>query len=154
MTANDNDRPIDPASDLFVDLLSNDFVPSQDLKIPIENTLAPNQHIRVSEDVRNGCGGKIWEAASVLCSHLAWRTEIDLNFWKGKRTLELGSGTGAVGIFAFLQSHKAGGLQTVLTDMSVMVPLMQQNVLLNFNGTVPSSLGVAELKWYHTSVIN
>ncbi len=55
-------------------------------------------------DVTNGCGGKIWPAAEVLGAYIAssphYRTisSSGVSAWKGKTVVELGSGTGLVGL--------------------------------------------------------
>ncbi|KAJ3405731.1 hypothetical protein HDV05_006359 [Chytridiales sp. JEL 0842] len=53
--------------------------------------------IQIAEDASTGCGGKTWEAATVLSNHLLW---LGGGWLKGKRVLEVGAGTGCVGIMA------------------------------------------------------
>lgn len=49
-------------------------------------------------DMTTGCGGKIWPAAEVLGQYIAsHRSEGE---WAGKTIVELGSGTGLVGLLA------------------------------------------------------
>lgn len=64
----------------------------------------------------------------------------DVNI-KGKNIIELGSGTGLVGIVC-----SKIGANVTLTDMKESLPLLQENVELNFKtvGQVPV---VQELKW-------
>jgi hypothetical protein len=42
-------------------------------------------------------GGTIWDAALVLIKYLENVEEFPLNYFKGKKVVELGAGTGAVG---------------------------------------------------------
>ena len=52
--------------------------------------------IDICEDSSGGCGGKAWEAADVLLAHLDWKGPDWLK--SKKRIIELGAGTGIVGI--------------------------------------------------------
>ena len=54
--------------------------------------------VRLSLDVTTGCGGKIWPAAEVLGQYIASTRSNDR--WKDKRVVELGAGTGLVGLLA------------------------------------------------------
>lgn len=45
-------------------------------------------------------GCVVWDAALVLCRFLENRAHFGSAYWAGKRVLELGSGTGAVGLAA------------------------------------------------------
>lgn len=71
-----------------------------------------------------GVGGKIWRSAGALCRwQLTMQNEI-----RGSRVLELGSGTGASGLF----SSGLGASHVVLTDGQVdLVPLLQRNAEQN-----------------------
>lgn len=55
-------------------------------------------NIRLSLDVSTGCGGKIWPAAEVLGQYIASKRSGDE--WRDKIALELGAGTGLVGLLA------------------------------------------------------
>lgn len=64
-------------------------------------------------DVTNGCGGKIWPAAQVLGAYLTGRRDELEARWKGKKVVELGSGTGLVG---FVLAKMRIGAHTWVTD--------------------------------------
>jgi predicted nicotinamide N-methyase len=54
--------------------------------------------IDIVQDSTPGCGGKIWEAAGILCRYVLLKASCDPGCFEGKRVLELGAGTGIVGI--------------------------------------------------------
>ncbi|KAF7792122.1 hypothetical protein EIP86_003152 [Pleurotus ostreatoroseus] len=64
--------------------------------------------IRLAVDASPGCGGIAWPAGQVLSSYIARRGSL-----KGKSVLELGSGTGLVGLVA-----AALGANVVITDQA------------------------------------
>ncbi|KAM6979446.1 EEF1A lysine methyltransferase 3-like [Aplochiton taeniatus] len=73
-----------------------------------------------------GVAAPVWDAAVHLCRHF----EEKLFGLKGKRIIELGAGTGIVGILAARL-----GADVTLTDLPIAVSQLQKNVLAN----VPSS---------------
>lgn len=76
----------------------------------------------VSDD--GGFGGTVWRAASALCR---WQLS-EVEQIQGARILELGAGTGAVGLFA----AALGARQVVLTDgEEALLPLLHRNALQN-----------------------
>ncbi len=116
-----------------------------------------------------GVWGKIWPAAEVLGAYIAGRYSSspsspakrngdfnNYNFdWRGKRIIELGSGTGLVGYL--VHAFHLPGCQVWVTDQDVMLPLMRENLALNFplspnsTSSTPSSddgfCKVDELNW-------
>jgi hypothetical protein len=54
--------------------------------------------VSLTLDVTTGCGGKIWPAAEVLGQYIASKRSDGQ--WKGKVAVELGAGTGLVGLLA------------------------------------------------------
>ncbi|KAJ3111361.1 Secreted subtilisin-like serine protease sub4 [Phlyctochytrium bullatum] len=119
--------------------------------------------VEIHEDSSQGCGGKTWEAAGVMASHLMhrFRTQVatlgkgEMNnnaselgvrpsLLAGRRVVELGAGTGVVGILAAMlmemeeKMASESGLtckqpgEVVITDM-LFLDLMQKNVDLNLN---------------------
>lgn len=86
-------------------------------------------------DTLPGCGGQLWPSAQVLGSYLIRRH----SSLAGKTVVELGSGTGLVGLVAaFL------GGQTVITDQLPLLDLMRKNVSIN---GLADRCTVAELNW-------
>lgn len=96
--------------------------------------------VTLALDVTKGCGGKIWPAAEVLGQYVASRRTDGQ--WKGKRAVELGAGTGLVGLLA----AQLGDLEKVwITDQIPMMKLMAQN--LDLNPALKRRCIVAELNW-------
>ncbi|XP_009294376.1 protein N-lysine methyltransferase METTL21A isoform X2 [Danio rerio] len=84
-----------------------------------EFTLA-NHRIRLSQDwKRLGVAAVVWDAAVVLCMFLEMG-KVDL---KGKRVIELGAGTGLVGIVAALL-----GANVTITDREPALEFLTANV--------------------------
>ncbi|KAI8615503.1 putative methyltransferase-domain-containing protein [Chytriomyces sp. MP71] len=113
----------------------------------------PSRTIRIAEDSSGGCGGKTWEAASVLSNHLIHRFLENPAFLRNLNVVELGAGTGVVGILAGMlmaDDMAQAGLATsgtiFITDM-LFLDLMQKNVLLNMSEHERACVKVAELKW-------
>ncbi|RUS73376.1 hypothetical protein EGW08_018854 [Elysia chlorotica] len=86
-------------------------------------------------------GCVVWDAALVLCAYL------DHSHGKGllklchKTVIELGAGTGAVGLVAATL-----GADSFVTDLPELVPLMQQNLDKN-RERIPGSCQALPLKW-------
>ncbi|KAI6105425.1 putative methyltransferase-domain-containing protein [Pisolithus sp. B1] len=87
-------------------------------------------------DASPGCGGMAWPAGEVLSNYIALRGE---QYCRGKTILELGSGTGLVGLVA-----GALGGHVWITDQAPLLGIMQDNVIAN---NLQSSVTVAELNW-------
>jgi predicted nicotinamide N-methyase len=86
-------------------------------------------------DPSPGCGGVAWPAGQVLAAYLAKRGP---EYLKGN-ILELGSGTGLVGLVAGI----LGG-RVWITDQAPLLDIMKRNVSLN---ALEDSLTVLELNW-------
>ncbi|KAI9269267.1 putative methyltransferase-domain-containing protein [Phascolomyces articulosus] len=86
--------------------------------------------VELAEDLRGGCGGRIWEAATVMIDYLLWKNkQVEYTLFKGRKVLELGAGTGLVGLALALGCSNLDNM--VLTDQIPMMNLMQQNIQLN-----------------------
>ncbi|KAI8379469.1 putative methyltransferase-domain-containing protein [Radiomyces spectabilis] len=81
--------------------------------------------IRLAQDMSGGCGGKIWEAANMMISYLV---DYPQDF-KNKRILELGSGTGLVGLAVAKSYPDVKSL--ILTDQEPLMNLLRENIALN-----------------------
>ena len=93
-------------------------------------------------------GGKTWDSAYVLATHMEHRA---IEF-KGKRVLELGSGTGLAGIAAAVL-----GAQVILTDCDVdILNLHECNIEANQNlvAAAGGTLESHELQWGDNSHIS
>ncbi|TRZ00992.1 hypothetical protein DNTS_033376 [Danionella cerebrum] len=103
-----------------------------------EFTLA-NHRIRLSQDwKRLGVAAVVWDAAIVLCMYLE-AGNVDL---KGKRVIELGAGTGLVGIVAALL-----GANVTITDRAPALELLSANVRENVPPDQQGAMRVSELTW-------
>lgn len=58
--------------------------------------------VRLKVDAKPGCGGVAWPAGEVLSRYIAYRHSLDPSILAGRTVIELGSGTGLVGIAAAL----------------------------------------------------
>ena len=96
------------------------LVPAQPPSVHNETLHLSFQDITVTlkVDAGPGCGGIAWPAGEVLSRYIVRRGK---DYWKGKRVLELGSGTGLVGLVAgYLGAH------TILTDQRLASLLAYQ----------------------------
>ncbi len=81
-----------------------------------------------------GVGGQLWEAALVLADHVE-------GTMRGKRVLELGSGTGALGLCIALMEPA----RVVLSDRFDVLPLLRANV--DANPHLATLVSVQEISW-------
>ncbi|KAH6915181.1 putative methyltransferase-domain-containing protein [Coprinopsis sp. MPI-PUGE-AT-0042] len=95
-------------------------------------------HLSLSVDASPGCGGIAWPAGQILATYLIHRGPAYL---RNKNILELGSGTGLVGLVAGMLQ---GDCRVWITDQSPLLPIMKRNVALN---EVENNVTVAELDW-------
>jgi len=88
-----------------------------------------------------GTGGQMWPAASVLCRWQARNTDSIA----GARVMELGTGTGACGLFA----AALGARRVLLTDGGPpgVLPLARRNAWHNRNLAPASVVSVEPLLW-------
>ncbi|EPS95878.1 hypothetical protein FOMPIDRAFT_1032670 [Fomitopsis schrenkii] len=90
--------------------------------------------IRLAVDASPGCGGTAWPAGEVLSRYIARRGSLE-----GQTVLELGSGTGLVGLVA----GKLGA-EVWITDQAPLLLIMRRNVEMN---DLSSRVHVTELDW-------
>lgn len=83
-----------------------------------------------------GVGGMVWEAAGALADWLKPQLQA-----KDLRLLELGSGTGMLGLSAAL----AGARHVTLTDRFDVLPLLKASV--EANAAILQNVAVLELSW-------
>jgi predicted nicotinamide N-methyase len=89
-------------------------------------SLQLNEHkITVSESAEE-IGTRVWDSA-ILMSKWFEKMQHETNFLSGKRVIELGSGTGLLGLIC----AKLGASLVVLTDLPVLLQTMQQNIERN-----------------------
>lgn len=96
--------------------------------------------LKISEDGgESGCGGKVWIAGELLCEYLLENSEkgqLLSKVFPGRKftkLLELGSGTGLVGLCAGLMNRETVGnaMEVYISDIDQLMPLMQENISLN-----------------------
>ncbi|KAG8124691.1 hypothetical protein E2320_020101 [Naja naja] len=98
-----------------------------------------NHTIQINQNwTQLGVAAVVWDAAVVLCTFLEMGG-IDL---QGRRVIELGAGTGLLGIVAVLL-----GAQVTITDRKPTLPLLEANVQNNLPVNLQSRAVIKELTW-------
>jgi len=97
--------------------------------------------VLLKQDPTESCGGYIWRSAMVMLNYLENEKNFKRDHFKSKKVLEVGAGTGLVGI----AMAKFLGCYSMITDQKSMIPLIQENIKVN-NLTEESSIA-AELFW-------
>jgi hypothetical protein len=55
--------------------------------------------ILLSQNLSEGCGGKIWESANVMVNYVIWKNkQMEGQLFADQKVIEVGSGTGLVGL--------------------------------------------------------
>lgn len=86
-------------------------------------------------------------SALVLIKYLENVSEFPYpDFWKGKSIIDIGSGTGVVGIACALLTSGIPGVHVTLTDQAPLLDLLRQNAF-KLNNVSASRLAVKELNW-------
>ncbi|XP_033472002.1 protein N-lysine methyltransferase METTL21A [Epinephelus lanceolatus] len=98
-----------------------------------------NHDLRLAQDWRKlGVAAVVWDAAVVMCMYL----EMGKVTLKGKAAIELGAGTGLVGIVAALL-----GAKVTITDRAPALDFLSANVKENLPPDSQGSVVVSELTW-------
>ncbi|XP_049919338.1 protein N-lysine methyltransferase METTL21A [Epinephelus moara] len=98
-----------------------------------------NHDLRLAQDWRKlGVAAVVWDAAVVMCMYL----EMGKVTLKGKAAIELGAGTGLVGIVAALL-----GAKVTITDRAPALDFLSANVKANLPPDSQGSVVVSELTW-------
>ncbi|KAL3236215.1 putative protein-lysine N-methyltransferase [Nakaseomyces bracarensis] len=113
-----------------------------DSDLSFDGLLEPG--LKIHEDGgETGCGGKVWIAGELLCEFILEKSNKSglLNKWvpqssQFQNVLELGSGTGLVGLCVGLLSKNMfdKNIKTYITDIDQLVPLMEKNIDQNIVG--------------------
>ncbi|KAJ1667173.1 Protein-lysine N-methyltransferase efm6 [Coemansia sp. RSA 1813] len=98
----------------------------------LEISRADASPVRVLQDATGsakcGIGSTVWDAGIVLAKYLDWQISKGNMDLSGKTVLELGAGTGIVGIaLACMQPE----CSVVLSDKEELVSLLERNIALN-----------------------
>ncbi|ESK93785.1 hypothetical protein Moror_1065 [Moniliophthora roreri MCA 2997] len=110
---------------------------NQECNQPGDTELANHLSITLAVDASPGCGGVVWPAAQILSSYLFRKGPAYL---RGRNVLELGSGTGLVGLIAAMLDAR----HVWVTDQAPLLDIMEKNVAMN---SLTSKCTVAELDW-------
>ncbi|XP_031708119.1 protein N-lysine methyltransferase METTL21A [Anarhichas minor] len=95
--------------------------------------------LRLAQDWKKlGVAAVVWDAAVVMCMYL----EMGKLELKGKGVIELGAGTGLVGIVAALM-----GAKVTITDREPALDFLSANVKANLPTDSQGSVVVSELSW-------
>ncbi|XP_037336230.2 protein N-lysine methyltransferase METTL21A [Pungitius pungitius] len=98
-----------------------------------------DRDLRLAQDWKSlGVAAVVWDAAVVMCMYLEMGT-FEL---KGKGVIELGAGTGLVGIVAALM-----GAKVTITDREPALDFLSANVKANLTPDSQGSAVVSELSW-------
>ncbi|XP_056663159.1 protein N-lysine methyltransferase METTL21A isoform X2 [Monodelphis domestica] len=106
---------------------------------PLATYTFVNHTIQIKQDWKQlGVAAVVWDAAIVLCTYLEMGT---LNL-RGRSVVELGAGTGLVGIVAALL-----GAHVTITDRKIALEFLQSNVQANLPHDTQPNAVVKELTW-------
>ncbi|KAM4538310.1 protein N-lysine methyltransferase METTL21A [Fundulus diaphanus] len=98
-----------------------------------------NQELRLAQDWKKlGVAAVVWDAAVVMCMYL----ELGAVELKGKKAIELGAGTGLVGIVAALL-----GAHVTITDREPALEFLSANVNANLPPRSRDTVIVSDLTW-------
>ncbi|KAM3585618.1 uncharacterized protein V6R79_022988 [Siganus canaliculatus] len=98
-----------------------------------------NHDLRLTQDWKKlGVAAVVWDAAVVMCMYL----ELGKVELKGKEVIELGAGTGLVGIVAALLEARV-----TITDRKPALEFLTANVKANLPADSQGSVVVSELTW-------
>ena len=102
--------------------------------------------VKISENFFDaGVAGVLWCGAMRLMHVLTHpRSFLPIDYCKGKRTVELGAGTGIISVVA----SKLGAAHVTVTDQSVALENMELNLRINIDSAVfGERCSVLELEW-------
>lgn len=106
-----------------------------------------DRDVTLKVDAGPGCGGIAWPAGEVLSRYIAYRHSHSPQYLRGRIVLELGSGTGLVGIVAAMLESST---EVWITDQPQLLGLMKINAALNIVDPSFSNVHIAELNWGET----
>lgn len=107
------------------------------------SVLVGEARLRLMREPMAGTGGLLWPAGQFLAEYLARRARETPELFSGRKLLELGSGTGIVGL-GIAMTIPLGTGTLYLTDLQQVLPVLHRNVHLNQS---PHGVQVRELCW-------
>lgn len=117
--------------------------------LEFEKGLTSPVRLVFDEDSTEGCGGKHWDAARILCNYILHSKETLFGTsGSGIKILELGAGTGIVSLFLGALLHgQQNPLIIAITDLQYCIDLIHRNILKNFGSRLDDVFKVGELRW-------
>ncbi|XP_052247351.1 protein N-lysine methyltransferase METTL21D-like isoform X2 [Dreissena polymorpha] len=104
------------------------------------------QEININQCEVGDVGCVVWDAAIVLAKYFETPDFENGHAWRNKCVVELGAGTGVVGLLV-----ASYGAKTIMTDLAEFVPLIEYNI--DFNKTLFQMEASAKtLKWGEPTV--
>jgi predicted nicotinamide N-methyase len=106
--------------------------------------------LRIEQDlglVNKELGATIWDCAFVMMKTFENLEKYPEGFFNNKKILELGSGTGIIGIVLLNL-----GAHVTFTDKEALLPLIELNVKLNCSHLSPDNYKIQELLWGETPI--
>lgn len=119
---------------------------------PLQNTFVREVETNKSEILKihqlevGDVGCVVWDAALVLSKYLETPDFKDGELLKGKEILELGAGTGCVGLVAANM-----GANALITDLPDFIPLIEMNITEN-KSLIKGSAKALPLRWGEDTV--
>ncbi|KAM4540353.1 protein N-lysine methyltransferase METTL21D [Fundulus diaphanus] len=102
--------------------------------------------LRLKQSYIGDVGCVVWDAAIVLAKYLETKEFYDppsgVNAWCGRTAVELGAGTGVVGLMAATL-----GAQVIVTDLEDLQTLLNTNIQENQSLIKSGSISAKVLKW-------
>ena len=129
---NENNDNGDDGCDNEIELWTREETPQ--LKIPITEKTSIQLKQRTSDDDRWGIYSTVWDGGVGTLTYLTKRylysndetSNVSSSIEKSTLLLDVGSGTGIVGLGMSLL-----GLDSIVTDLAVALPLLEENIQLN-----------------------
>lgn len=104
--------------------------------------------LQLNQEVEGDVGCVVWDAAIVLAKYLEVREKGEKKLLQESTVVELGSGTGCVGLAAAL----LGASHVILSDLPELLPLLEINRAQN-TSSVSGVVEVQQLTWGNTQQI-
>ncbi|XP_065063220.1 protein N-lysine methyltransferase METTL21D-like isoform X2 [Rhopilema esculentum] len=101
-----------------------------------------NCSLEIYQQLEGDVGCVVWDAAITLAKYIDLQQSKGQMQWKGMNVIELGAGTGIVGLAAATL-----GANVTITDLPEFIPLMEKNISLNTKSFKEAKITAKKLKW-------